>query len=397
MPEEIVELPVGKTTNDNALPADVSIARKQVARAAKPTRADAPEAEDPPTIYESEDVSDDQRPENLARAQSQHYADKMKEAKDALQASEEEINRLHEADADAKQRMRTGEDRPKVMVSAQKALEIENQIKKEVNQYFTPEHRFLPAKQDGAVIGSRSGNPLENAAEDLLGDKVHDILPDGSIVLKVQTADKTRAVAVLGENLADPEILKVKVNLRFPAINPHVAQREIGIQVDKNDPAVMYLPPDNAAIDVLLPIECLVHLELVHIDQDGKRGHPYVLDFNTSKKSPLRPFVPAVVGYSILEEVRTKIPADMVDRHKPVMMGVPPNPVEDDAFKKHTEAMDHAFNLEQEYKQSQEKKAKGEAKGDQESKEEAERFKKSDPVTGPGQQALARAEKESKK
>src|SRR5262245_36709224 len=61
---------VHQSRNLNIVSVNTPIAELQVSRSGRPTKADTPNADDPPVIHPSEPVSEDQKPENLALKQA---------------------------------------------------------------------------------------------------------------------------------------------------------------------------------------------------------------------------------------------------------------------------------------------------------------------------------------
>ena len=132
------------------------------------------------------------------------------------------------------------------------------------------------------------------------GVRVHDI-SDSS--LKYLTADKSLALAVDGSEddlVNDPEtaaktINKARVQLRLPSVGANVAQRQVTISTaspdqddkdkEKKKPveSKFALTPDTSYLDLIVPLDSLVHVEVVHVDGDGAvvPNGTYSLNFST--------------------------------------------------------------------------------------------------------------------
>jgi len=250
---------VNQTRDENAL--HERIAAVQVSRSGRPTSADADVADDPPNIVESEDVSEDQTPQALAKLQADIMEAELKEERKHHKSLEELITPF--------------------------GNRIENPI-------------------------ARTGNPLESFANHIRGDRVHDLLSNGKFVLKIQTNDKSHAFAHYGENPDDIDVVKSKVLVSFPAINPDVSQREFNVQVEDNPCGVMFLSPDTSSINLLLPRGALVHIEVAHMDKDGKRGYPYLMDFKVGGTV----YHPSPITCEVMEDVVVKVPKQVVEEEK---------------------------------------------------------------------------------
>jgi hypothetical protein len=276
----------GQTQYEDSPKVTERAAKLQVARAALPTTADDPLVRDPhPDPYSRQlpeeilERDEESLPEKNARRQSQQLSMKQKEA-----AKDQEKTKSRGIETDPEKK-------------------IFNRVNDPLPQQ---EHHDRAGVHDGAIPGSRSGNALENAAEELLGDKVHDIQSDGTTELKVQNRDKSRAMAAHGFKEEGNDVHKLKISLMFPGINPHVAQKELRIRVGDNNPTSTFLTPDVPNLEVLVHPNKAVHVELTHIDQDGRRGQPYILDFYSNPAVKPRPLEASPIGFEIMETVLVK-------------------------------------------------------------------------------------------
>jgi hypothetical protein len=282
------------------VPPEQQDADPQIIRAARPTGADNPSVRlagrDPMVMKTNAGVKiprkktpidEDQRPEALARQQSEA---KTNQYKDSIEKG--------------------------------KSVEQNNPVNLQrsfiPNSPATPEHRTMPGVNDKAIPGSRSGNPLENFAENLMGDKVHDIRPDGQHYLLVQSKDKSRAFAFDGSdsNLEQfDEIPKMKVSFKFPSINKFVAQRYLLIICSPTDPDnqneyspnEFFFPPDVPNLEVLLPINYLIHAEMTHVDGKGESSAPYMIDFYSNHRLQLHPLEASPLSVEMMENVLVRV------------------------------------------------------------------------------------------
>lgn len=271
----------------DALPAHQSTAELHVARAAIPTTADDPRVKDPhinpqarSAYKDAETIKEEDYPENAAREQTKQLSEQDKQAR-------ERADKLKK------------EDKNPPNPQENKVFNRTNDLQGQ------PEHRKLTGDQDGAIPGSRVGLGMEVAAEHLIGDKVHDIHDDGTSTLKIQTRDKSRATSVHGDEDPKTESFhKMKVSFTFPSINPHVAQKELSIQVGSKDkmsePCIKLLAPDTANLEVFLPLNEAVHVELTHIDQNGVRAYPYILNFYTNPGVTPSPLEASPIGFKMM-------------------------------------------------------------------------------------------------
>ncbi len=173
------------------------------------------------------------------------------------------------------------------------------------------DHPTMTGEEDGAIPGSRSGNPLTNLAENQLGDKVFSIEQDGSHWLYIKTRDKSRAFYVEGTDPNEPgefqEITRATVMFSFPAINPKVSQRHLLIMVQGYQPCEMFFPPDVANVEIMVPKNVVIHAELTHIDQGGARTAPYTVDFYSSTRVSPQPLEASPLSYEIGPDILVRI------------------------------------------------------------------------------------------
>jgi hypothetical protein len=277
----------------------------QVARAGKPTGSDVPYLTTENIIVPKNIPSEENLPQNRARLQTDNRNQELQKEKDY----QEKLNNL------------------------EKEPELMTQVRSILNSPNTHQH-LLSGQDDSSIPGSRSGNPLENLGESQLGDKVHNITMGSQgqmgTRLEVQTKDKSVSIPVLSHYYEEAEkefIKKKKVSLLFPGINPHVSQKELAIFITLNpqaneeesdplkkkvvlEPAVQVFPPDVPNLEILLPINSKIHIELTHIDKNGVHSHPYMLDFYTFENNLVNPGIThpleaSPIGYVIMEDVLT--------------------------------------------------------------------------------------------
>lgn len=319
---DVPELKTGKMVSQEAKIAVIEAALPEPSEEAKKTRRAGQDRRE-----SEERLSDPLRPENRAATQarliSEQYSDSLdKKLPQSAFPNRSKLRGTREvrSEGDILKQAAPNEVNP--------ANEVEP-VKIPGNRQGIRDHRVLTGEQDGSIPGSRVGNSLHVLAEGLIGDKVYDILDDGSHILKIINRDKSRAFAFDGSDLplteqerADgvedeyDDVLKVRIEIRFPGINPSVSQRHVLIKCDCMAlPAEFFLSPDVSFLQVLVHIDEKCHIELYHIDRDGRATAPYMIDFYTQHQAGPFPLEASPLQVILMENLLCRIPRKQWQSH----------------------------------------------------------------------------------
>lgn len=121
---------------------------------------------------------------------------------------------------------------------------------------------------------------------------------DGNFQLRELSADKT--IAAGGDQTLLPAPM-MRVDLSFPPVAKTTAKRVLTVAYKGiAGPAVMVCPPDQSSVEILVPHNEVVQVELQDVSHDGVIGTPAKLVIYTHPRARIRPLEPSPIAVTLV-------------------------------------------------------------------------------------------------